>query len=127
MKLRVLNNSIRLRLSRPEVDQAAAEGIVRGVVRFPGGADFQYVLESSPASVECAATFADAALTVRLPQSDVQSWAESGAVSITGEQRLDDGSKLDILVEKDFACLAPRESEDDSDKFPHPQADAKNC
>ncbi len=127
MKLRILNNSIRMRLSRPEVDQAAAAGIVRGVVQFPGGATFDYVLESSPASVDCSATFADGALTVRLPQADVQSWAESEAVSIVAEQWLDDGSKLGILVEKDFACLAPRDTEDDSDKFPHPQGGEENC
>ncbi len=127
MKLRILSNSIRLRLTRPEVDQAASAGIVRGAVQFPGGAAFEYVLESSPASVDCSATFADGALTVRLPQADVQSWAESEEVSIVAEQWLDDGSKLGILVEKDFACLAPRDTEDDSDKFPHPQAGEENC
>ncbi len=127
MKLRILNNSIRMRLSRPEVDQAAAAGIVRGVLQFPGGATFDYALESSPASVDCSASFANGALTVRLPQADVQSWAESETVSIIGEQWLDDGSKLGILIEKDFACLAPRDTEDDFDKFPHPQAGEENC
>jgi hypothetical protein len=29
---------------------------------------------------------------------------------------------LGILVEKDFACLAPREGEDESDMYPHPEA-----
>ena len=127
MKLRILNNTIRLRLSRPEVEQAATEGIVRGALQFPGGAAFHYVLESSPATVECTAAFAAGGLTVRLPQSQVQSWAASDAVGMTGEQLLDDGGKLDIMVEKDFACLAPRENEDDSDKYPHPQADTKSC
>jgi hypothetical protein len=47
-------------------------------------------------------------------------WAASELVSIDGEQGLDDGSVLRILVEKDFACLAPRAGEDESDMFPHP-------
>jgi len=127
MKLRILDNSIRLRLARPEVGQAASAGIVRGALEFPGGATFRYVLESSPATVDCSASFNDGVLTVKLPQAEVQSWAESDAVSIVAEQWLDDGSKLSLLVEKDFACLTPRETEDDSDKFPHPQAGTDNC
>ena len=40
-----------------------------------------------------------------------------------GEQQHDNGDVLSILVEKDFACLAPREGEDESDMFPHPGAE----
>ena len=32
-----------------------------------------------------------------------------------------------ILVEKDFQCLAPREGEDESDMFPHPDGDSTTC
>jgi hypothetical protein len=42
-------------------------------------------------------------------------------VTLAHEQALPDGS-LRITLEKDFACLAPREGEDESDNFPHPQA-----
>ena len=54
-------------------------------------------------------------------------WANSEQVSISGEQVLDDGEKLNILVEKDFACLAPREGEDESDMFEHPEKGRVNC
>ena len=67
-------------------------------------------------------TFSDNVLTVRLPESIVLAWATTEQVSIEGEQSLDDGEKLRILVEKDFACLAPREGEDESDMYPHPNA-----
>ncbi|MGH8167708.1 MAG: DUF7009 family protein [Woeseiaceae bacterium] len=43
-----------------------------------------------------------------------------------GAQPLD-GDELSILVEKDFACLAPREGEDDSDKFPNPLEGKATC
>ena len=49
------------------------------------------------------------------------------ATPLPGEQVLDDGAKLAILVEKDFACLAPREGEDESDMFPHPDAGSSAC
>ena len=47
--------------------------------------------------------------------------------AITAEQVLDDGGVLNILVEKDFACLAPREGEDESDMFPHPLEGQESC
>jgi hypothetical protein len=64
---------------------------------------------------------------VRLPESLVLSWAATEQVSMAGEQALDEGRVLQILVEKDFACLAPREGEDESDMFPHPEADSASC
>ncbi len=56
-----------------------------------------------------------------LPESDVMQWASTEQVSITADETLDDGKLLKILVENDFTCLAPRDGEDDSDMFPHPQ------
>lgn len=124
MKLRIRDNSIRLRLERGEVDALRDHGVVAARTGFPGGRDFRYAVESSPAIVNPGAFFSDNALTVRLPETVVLGWANSVQVSIVGEQRLDDGTPLAILVEKDFACLAPREGEDEADMFPHPDASA---
>ena len=98
------------------------EGLVKAHTDFPGDRDFHYVVESSPASVKPLAFFSDRVLTVRLPDTTVREWAESDEVSIRGEQLLDGGETLSILVEKDFTCLVPREGEDESDMFPHPQS-----
>lgn len=122
MKLRIRDNSIRLRLERSEVDTLRDVGMVSAKTGFPGGRDFGYVVESSPASVNPGAVLSDSTVTVRLPESAVQAWANSEQVSIVGEQRLAEGDILSILVEKDFACLAPREGEDESDMYPHPNA-----
>ena len=127
MKLRILDNSIRLRLTRSEVQAASSEGLVRGRVRFAGSNAFDYVLESSPATVKPEAHFSNNVLTVRVPVMDIRKWADSEQVSIRSEQGLDDGGQLKILVEKDFACLAPREGEDESDMYPHPDAGDKTC
>jgi uncharacterized protein DUF7009 len=127
VKLRVRDNSIRLRLTRTEVDVVRADGLVRGYVRFAGSNSFEYVFESSPATVKPEAHISNNVLTVRVPQMDVEHWADSELVSISSEQILDDGELLAILVEKDFACLAPREGEDESDMFPNPNADQEAC
>jgi hypothetical protein len=123
VKLRIRDNSIRLRLTRGEVDALRDTGLMAARTGFPGGREFQYVVESSPASVNPGAFFSDSVVTVRLPETAVLAWANSEQVSIGGEQRLDDGELLSILVEKDFACLAPRDGEDESDMFVHPEAD----
>jgi len=120
MKLRLRDNSIRLRLTQGEVDSVSEQGLVKASVPFSAGVSFDYVLESSPACVKPAAHFSNGVLQVSLPQDAVRDWAGSEQVSITADQDLDDGGLLHILVEKDFACLAPRPGEDESDMFPHP-------
>lgn len=98
------------------------DGRVSAKTVFPGGRSFTYRVESSSASVSPTACFSDDAVTVRIPENTIVAWASSQQVSIGSEQTLDDGRLLKILVEKDFACLAPREGEDESDMYPHPQS-----
>jgi hypothetical protein len=123
MKLRIRDNSVRLRLTRGEVDSLREDGLVTSKIEFPGGREFNYVVESSPAVVTAGAFLSDNVLAVRLPESIVLAWATTEQVSIEGEQLLDDGQMLNILVEKDFECLTQREGEDESDMYPHPEAD----
>jgi hypothetical protein len=114
-------------LTRGEVDALRDNGVVSARTGFPGSREFQYRVESSPASVIPGAFFSDNVVTVRLPETTVLAWANSEQVSIAGEQRLDDGEQLMILVEKDFACLAPRKGEDETDMFEHPDSGEGQC
>lgn len=127
MKLRIRDNSIRLRLTQVEVEALRNDGIVSACIDFPGGRSLGYRLESSPASVNPEAFFSEAEVTVRLPETAVLAWASTAQVSIAGEQQLVGGGTLQILVEKDFACLSPREGEDEADMYPHPQAGEASC
>ncbi len=120
MKLRIRDNSVRLRLTQGEVEVLKEKGLVSARTQFPGGRSFVYEVESSPASVTPAAHYSENRLTVRLPETVVLAWARSQQVSMEGEQRLGEGGVLKLLVEKDFRCLAPREGEDESDMYPHP-------
>ena len=127
MKLRIRDNSIRLRLMRGEVDSLREKGIVEATTGFPGGRSLRYLVESSPAIVNPAAFFSGNEIIVRLPEATVLAWATSEQVSIDGEQVLDDGEKMRLLVEKDFICLTGRDDEDESDMDPHPEADSGGC
>jgi hypothetical protein len=116
-----------MRLMRGEVNTLRDEGLVASSTQFPGGRTLRYVIESSPASVSPAAFFSTNEITVRLPETTVLAWATSDQVSISGEQVLVDGEKLKVLVEKDFVCLTGRDDEDESDMYPHPEADTASC
>ena len=116
-----------MRLSRGEVDVLRRSGSITATTGFPDGQYFRYSVESSPASVHPTAHFAAGEMCVRLPEQTVSEWAVSESISIAGDQLIDDGEKLSILVEKDFACLAPREGEDESDLFPHPEQGKEHC
>ncbi len=70
MKLRVRDNSIRLRLTRSELELVRTDGLVRGRVPFTGRNNFDYVLESSPATVKPEAPISNNVLTVRIPGAE---------------------------------------------------------
>ena len=127
MKLRIKDNSVRLRLMRSEVEALRQDGLVQSRTEFPGGREFNYAVESSPASVNPGAFLSENVLTVRLPETMVLAWATTEQVSIEGEQLLDDGQRLSILIEKDFACLTPRDDEDEAETYAHPGADSGQC
>ncbi len=112
---------------RGEVETLRREGIVRARTEFPAGRTLQYAVESSPASVNPAAFFSENEISVRLPETAVLAWATSDQVSLHGEQVLANGETLGILVEKDFVCLTGRDDEDESDMYPHPEADSARC
>ena len=97
-----------------------ADALVRGRVRFAGGNTFDYILESSLATVKPEAHISNNALTIRIPESEILQWSTTEQVSISAEQILNGGEPLKILIEKDFACLAPRDGEDESDMHQNP-------
>lgn len=123
MKLRIRQNTIRLRLKRAEVDRIASGESIVEETHFPGSV-LTYrldVVDKAPVS----AHFDLGSLTISLPASEVEQWAQTEQVSIVAEQRVRDSETLSLLIEKDFQCLSPghhRPGEDDTDTFPHPDA-----
>ncbi|MEM7708893.1 MAG: hypothetical protein AAF358_25315 [Pseudomonadota bacterium] len=122
MKLRIKGNSIRLRLTRSEVDAFAEGGSVSEVLHFANGDRLTYRVLSDPQTDTLTAAFADQVVTVSVPAGEVAAWLAPESVSLQGSQLLANGDHLNLLVEKDFACLVERAGEDDSDAFAHPAA-----
>lgn len=113
MKLRIKGDTIRLRLTRSEVAAVARGDAVAETTALPQ--PFTYALETS--GERTGAAFADGRMTVTIPAAVAAHWAGTEEVSLRGRE-----GEVEILVEKDFACLVPREGEEDSDAFPNPQA-----
>jgi hypothetical protein len=125
MKLRLLDDSIRLRLSRSEVVAADERGVVEARTRFPDGSAFTFALEALPSGTDASASYGSNRLVVKLPAAEISAWAsDDTAVSLHGELALPHGDSLKLLVEKDFECLTPRGEEDQSDLFQNP---ARTC
>ena len=121
MKLRIKGPTLRLRLSQGEIRALLEQGLVEEHVPFAPGVDLVYRLRRDAAAAEITASFRNGILEIRVPEGKAREWCTTELVTLAHEQALPDGS-LRITLEKDFACLAPREGEDESDNFPHPQA-----
>jgi Family of unknown function (DUF7009) len=122
MKIRILDDHIRLRLARSEVQRIATGHSVHARTRFPGGECFEYALEVG--GNEMTARYRAGSMLIGIPLVTARHWATTDTeVSIRGHLPLQDGD-LAILIEKDFECVEPRDGEESDDRFPHPKAPA---
>jgi hypothetical protein len=127
MKLRIKGPSLRLRLTQGEISALAQHGVVEERVPFAADVALVYRLRRDPKAREISASYQGSVLEVRVPEATAQHWCTSELVTLAHVQPLAQGA-LQITLEKDFACLAPREDEDESDNFPHPDAKlGKSC
>lgn len=123
MKIRIHNNSIRLRLSMSEVEQLSETNEIREELQFPAPhPSFIYTLKASADEKLLNTGFENGQITIRLPLSEIKDWANTEQVGIAKTQTLADGSDLQLLIEKDFQCLHKRAGENEKDNFPNPQA-----
>jgi len=128
MKLRVKNNSVRLRLTQTELTRFAAGGRVEEAIEFglEPRQHFIYALETTADVETVSAAFENSRITVFVPKARAEEWTRTGQVGIEAEQPVGRGKTLRLLIEKDFACLEPRAGEDERDAFPHP-SEGKAC
>ncbi len=123
MKLRIRKNSLRLRLQQHEVKQLVADGAVIDETCF-GTETLRCSVETSADVSALCAELTSNTIRVRMPMAAALHWANSDEVGMLAEQVTPAGPLL-LLIEKDFACLQPRDPslrEDDSDAFMNPNS-----
>jgi hypothetical protein len=120
MKLRIKDNSLRLRLSRSEVDRLSSEGYLEDRTEF-GNSAFIYALQTKKGITDLEAGFSDNKMTMYVPADIPAIWATNETVGYSNNMRLADGKELFLLLEKDFKCI-DNSAEDQSDNFENPKA-----
>ncbi|MFT4522141.1 MAG: hypothetical protein ACI8ZN_001081 [Bacteroidia bacterium] len=117
MKLRILDNTIRLRLTQKEVDLLATGEPVLCATHFANNA---LIYSIKPLAFEhIDAEFANNVISVKVNRNLAKTWAESDDISLETKP----GVHPYVLIEKDFKCLTER-NEDESDLFENPNV---NC
>ena len=117
MKLRIKGNTIRLRLTKSEVDYFSQTNYIEEQTQF-GKNFFSYRLSVSD-SDSVGAEFEDNRISVYVPTQLAKNWTDTNAVGFNGELEIGNNKKLYILVEKDFKCL-DETVEDQSDNYENP-------
>src|SRR3954453_12445762 len=106
MKVRILANSIRLRLRQKEVCRFQASGELRETTSF--GKDIadrlSFVLKEGSGK-EFKISFRSNAVTIEVPKSVCDEWTNTGLVGFEESIDTGKGETIKILVEKDFKCL----------------------
>jgi hypothetical protein len=113
-------DSLRLRLTRGEVQQLAESGRVEERVHISPHGVLVYRLQRAAAAATLGATFDNGVIEIQVPESVARDWCASERVTLDHVQQ-HGAVDLRIVIEKDFACLAPRSDEDESDNFRHPK------
>jgi hypothetical protein len=121
MKLRIKGNSIRIRLSVPEVNSLSAGTALKESTVFPN-TKLVYAVQAAE-SKYLSASFENNTITLSVPRSLLSGWASNNVVGFEETMRLENGESLKLLIEKDFKCLDVTE-EDQSQFFENP---AKSC
>jgi hypothetical protein len=108
MKLRLEDNTLRLRLSPEEVAEFSRQGRLETVVPLgPNPQDrLVYTLERDEALVGSMpmVRYGTGALAVQLPAVLADEWTSTTEVSLRGTTDVADNQVLHILVEKDLGC-----------------------
>lgn len=118
MKLRILGNSIRLRLTKKEVASLTTSWTLQEKTPF-GEKNFFYALQVVQDGDQLSADFNDGRITLFIPVSLVNNLAQTDLVGVETTLFLPRGESLNLLVEKDFKCL-DEPSTDQSDMYDNP-------
>ena len=126
MKLRIKGSTLRLRLTQREIQSIAAGVPVEEKVPFAADSALLYRLRRDAEVSDITASYSNNLIEIRVPDAVALQWCESELVGLERTQPIP-GGPLRITLEKDYACLAPRADEDESDNFPHPQTGSVKC
>ena len=119
MKIRIKGNSLRIRLSKPEVETFCREGYLEERTEF-GESAFIYKLVRANNAADLNAGFENGAITMYVPAGLTKAWETNNIVGFDYTKTLPGGGGLFLLLEKDFKCIDSSVQEDQTDNFDNP-------
>jgi len=122
MKLRIKSNSIRIRLTKSEVNTLANTGYLEEQTLFVNN-KFVYALQRVENGNELSATLDANKITMFVPAALIKDWPENNVTGFNSNMPLTENKSLYLLLEKDFICL-DETTEDQSDNYGNPN---KTC
>jgi len=120
VKLRIQNNTIRLRLNRREVAAFTAAGSLEEAFEHPAGR-LIYGIESAEAASEAEVRVGGESIRIVLPANVSHDWTQTDRVGVSAEIEFGEGKRLSVLVEKEFRRL--HGANNDPDLYPNPLED----
>lgn len=107
MKIRMKDNTLRLRLSQSETEEFGRKGTVTTITRFGNSPDafLSYSLVKDEKADAVFATFGKNEIKVLVPEKMAGEWLGTEQAGFEETIHLNDGNSLFVLVEKDFPCL----------------------
>jgi len=122
MKLRIKANSLRIRLTRSEVEKLVNTGYLEDQTLFANN-KFVYALQAVDNGNELSAAMDNNKITMFVPKQLIAGWTENNIVGFNANMPLTENNSLFLLLEKDFVCL-DETTEDQSDNYENPN---KTC
>lgn len=119
MKIRIKGNSVRFRLTKTEVKSLCERGIAREKTAF-NESNFIYAVKVSDKYDNLHASFLNLGIILFLPKELIRDWYLNDQVGFYHTQTLEEGQKLELKLEKDFACM-DETMQDQSDNYPNPK------
>jgi hypothetical protein len=125
MKVRIKDNSLRFRVTQSELASLMAGGRLEQTIYFSPAEDSRltYALEQQSSSSSTTLRYQPHEVAIVLSTAELKAWGESIQVGIYAAADLGSNGVLDLVVEKDFACLDLSDAEN-KDTFPNPNAGA---
>lgn len=123
MKVRMEENSLRLRLKQKEVEAFSHKGEISSSTRFDlqAGSFISFVLRRDTTVEDIRAEFEHNEIRVLVPAVLADRWIGSDEEGFDVQMPIGENQTLYILVEKDFRCLHKGpDHKEDIDSFPHP-------
>ena len=125
MKVRILGNTIRLRVKMHETEAIRTNGMIEEVLEFGPSDENKLRFRVLKSDDSFAIEQKDLTISVFVPKALVETWATTDLVGFEEAIITSKGSVINVLIEKDFACLdGDREEEEGS--YPNP-IEEPNC